>query len=197
MAARPDPDPAPARGGLSGVRAMSEGFTRRAAIVGGACLLAPLPLQAAPSDFDWRPATVPPGTSPAFVDGRGKAMTLAAFRGKPVLLNIWATWCAPCVIELPALDRLQHDLQKQLKVIALSVDRAGMAEVRKALRRLSIRHLDPYLDASGDSVSQLKLAGLPATLAISATGDFLQVRRGRVTWDDPAERKRLRELLGI
>ncbi len=114
-----------------------------------------------------------------------------------MLLNIWATWCAPCVIELPALDRLQRDFGRRLSVVALSVDRKGMPAVTDAFRKLSIRHLQPYLDANGSAITTLKIVGLPATVAIAASGEFLQVRRGRVDWDDPNERARLRAILGV
>jgi thiol-disulfide isomerase/thioredoxin len=149
---------------------------------------------AADDPYAWRPARIAPDATVAMQGRKGAPITLAAFAGRPVLLNIWATWCAPCVIELPALDRLQRDLGRRLSVIALSVDRKGMSAVSEAFRKLSIRHLDPYLDATGSAITTLKIVGLPATVAISASGEFLQVRRGRVDWDDPIERARLRAI---
>lgn len=155
------------------------------------------PTGAATPDYDWHTASIPFDTQVSFENRRGQAVTLAAFRGRPVLLNIWATWCAPCILELPALDRLQRSLKDRLSIVALSVDRSGMSAVLPALRRLSVRRLDAYVDSSGNAVSQLKIAALPATIAISATGAFLYVRRGRVNWDDPNERDRMRALLTI
>ncbi|QUT05739.1 TlpA family protein disulfide reductase [Sphingobium phenoxybenzoativorans] len=173
---------------------MTYDCTRRAAVIGGlAYMLYAAPLAAA-SDYDWRPAQLPPGADASFTDRNGRKLSLSTLRGKPVLLNIWATWCAPCVIELPALDRLQRDLKKRLDVVALSVDRSGMPIVRTALRKLSIRHLDAYVDVSGEVVARFKVPSLPATIAISAEGKPLYIRRGRVDWDDPAEREKLRAI---
>lgn len=175
-----------------------EDCTRRVAIAGGlAQLLARTPLRAQPTDYDWQPTGIPRDTKVLLQDRRGRDLMLESFRGHPVLLNIWATWCIPCIIELPALDRLQRDMKNRLAVIALSVDRTGMAAALPALRKLSIHHLDAYVDTSGDVVPQLKIMGLPATVAISAAGDFLQVRRGRVNWDDPMERKSLATILNL
>jgi len=170
--------------------------TRRTAItIGLTQMLCAMPLLAAPANFDWQPANLPPDTNVSFTDRQGRVLTLAAFAGRPLLLNIWATWCAPCVIELPALDRFQRDLKGRIAVAAISVDHSGMGTVIRALRRLSLRHLAAYVDMDGQLVSRLKLVGLPATVAISARGDFLYVRRGRVDWDDPEERKRIEALL--
>ena len=75
--------------------------------------------------------------SPPFVDGDGRDLTLADFRGRVVLLNVWATWCAPCREEMPTLDRLQAQLGgDDFHVLPLSIDRAGLGPVQRALEPL-------------------------------------------------------------
>ena len=85
----------------------------------------------------------------AFVDGDGKPMTLADFKGKSVLLNLWATWCAPCRKEMPGLDRLQAELgSDKFEVVALSVDRAGVEASQKFLDQINVKSLKTYVDAT-------------------------------------------------
>lgn len=173
-------------------------ISRRTLLAGGmASLLFDVSLHAEQANYDWQPAKLAPGVTFDFIDRRGKPVSLAAFHGKPVLLNLWATWCIPCVIELPALDRLQRDMKDRLAVVALSVDRTGLEAVRMAWRKLSIRHLDGYADPDGAVARKLDIPSLPATLAVSASGAPVSFRRGRVDWDDAAERERLRTILKL
>ena len=172
---------------------MAETTSRRAAC---ASLLSLLTGPAAAAGFVWEPVTIPADPKVEFVDRGGKPLTLRAFRERPLLLNIWATWCAPCVIELPALDRLQRDAGGAMTVLALSVDRRGLPAVLNAYKRLRIRRLQPYVDESGAAISELKVVGLPVSLAVSRDGGFLAMRRGRVDWDAPEERTALRTMLG-
>ena len=84
--------------------------------------------------------------SPPFVDGKGRDLTLADFRGRVVLLNIWATWCVPCREEMPTLDRLQARLGGEtFHVLPLSIDRAGLDPVRRFYEEIGIRQLGLYL----------------------------------------------------
>src|SRR3546814_15160392 len=80
-----------------------------------------------------------------FNDGNGKSVTLTDFRGKLVLLNIWATWCGPCREEMPTLDRLQERLGgPEFEVVALSIDRAGIGAVREFYAELRVQQLAKY-----------------------------------------------------
>ena len=75
-----------------------------------------------------------------FQDANGTEKTLADWRGKVVLLNLWATWCAPCRKEMPALDRLQKELgSTKFEVVAISIDRTGLAGARKFLDETEVR----------------------------------------------------------
>src|SRR5260221_6976490 len=85
-----------------------------------------------------------------FVDADGQALSLADFRGRPILLNIWATWCVPCRKEMPSLDRLQawRD-QDTLVVLALCIDRQGPSVVTPFYQQPGLKALGPYCGSSG------------------------------------------------
>ncbi|MEO5735523.1 MAG: TlpA disulfide reductase family protein [Rubrivivax sp.] len=121
-----------------------------------------------------------------FVDGEGHPTTLGSFRGRVVLLNLWATWCTPCRAEMPTLDHLQALLGgPDFEVLALSIDRAGLAVVRPFFERIGIRHLRPYLDTGGTAMSTLAAPGVPLTLLIDRDGLEIGRRIGAAEWDSP------------
>ena len=128
-----------------------------------------------------------------FVDGRGQAATLADFRGRTILLNIWATWCAPCRQELPTLDRLQAQLgSRDFEVVALSVDRGGIAAVRTFFQETKVQALHVYVDPSSDATSALGLTALPTTLLIDPAGREIGRKIGPASWDSPETIETLR-----
>ena len=121
-----------------------------------------------------------------FDDGNGQALTLADFKGKTVLLNIWATWCVPCREEMPTLDALQAELGGPgFEVLALSVDRAGPEVVRKFYAEIGIEHLGLYIDASMRASFDLQAPGLPTTLLIDSEGRELGRLVGPAEWNTP------------
>ena len=121
-----------------------------------------------------------------FLDGEGKETSLAAFQGKAVLLNVWATWCVPCREEMPTLDRLQGELGgTDFEVVALSIDRAGLDVVRRFYGEIGIRHLAMYIDGSGRAMRELSVLGLPTTLLVGREGRELGRRVGPAAWDAP------------
>lgn len=133
-----------------------------------------------------------------FVDGDGRAHSLADFRGKPLLLNIWATWCAPCRKEMPSLDRLQNKLgASQLLVLPLSIDRQGLPVVRKFYAELGLASLGMYLDQSGKAASELNTIGIPTTLLIDRDGREIGRKVGPAEWDSPEIVALLRDRLGL
>ncbi len=130
----------------------------------------------------------------AFVDARNKATSLAAFRGRVVLLNVWATWCLPCREEMPTLDRLQALLGgPDFEVVALSLDQGGLPVVRAFFDRTGIRHLSPFLDAEGMALSSLATSGVSLTLLVDRSGREVGRKLGPAVWDDAALVRLLRE----
>jgi len=129
------------------------------------------------------PKDVPPLE---FEDAAGHAHTLADFKGKLVLLNVWATWCAPCREEMPALDRLQATLGgPRFEVVALSVDQQGPEIARKFLADVGVKSLALYVDRSAQAAFKLGAVGLPATLLVDANGREVGRHFGPVKWDAP------------
>jgi thiol-disulfide isomerase/thioredoxin len=121
-----------------------------------------------------------------FVDGDGTARTLADYRGRPILLNIWATWCVPCRAEMPSLDRLQAKLGPDaLLVLPLSIDRQGMPAVRKFYGELGLHAVGSYLDQSGEAAHALQAVGVPTTLLIDRAGREIGRKIGAAEWDSP------------
>jgi thiol-disulfide isomerase/thioredoxin len=128
-----------------------------------------------------------PAPQTAFTDESGRSLTLADFRGRAVLLNLWATWCAPCVEEMPALDRLQARLGgPDFAVVALSQDRQGAAVVKPFFADKALTHLTVYLDPKGALGSDLAVRGLPTSVLIDRQGRIVGRLEGPAAWDSPA-----------
>jgi len=147
------------------------------------------PGDATPSDLPkWSPADPPrPAPALAFSDLEGRPVALADFRGRVVLLNLWATWCLPCVEEMPALDRLQARLGgADFEVVALSLDRGGRGQVEPFLGRLGLANLRGYLDQGSAAMRALAVRGLPTTFLIDRQGRILGQVEGAAPWDSPA-----------
>jgi thiol-disulfide isomerase/thioredoxin len=126
----------------------------------------------------------------AFQDGEGRAITLSAFKGRTVLLNLWATWCAPCRKEMPALDRLQKELgSDKFEVVALAVDRAETAAIRKFLLETGVASLKFYVDPTAKAGTALKAGGMPTTILIGKDGLELGRLVGPAEWDSPDAKK--------
>lgn len=124
----------------------------------------------------------------------GGATHLGRFAGKVVLLNIWATWCLPCVYELPSLERLQWTLGgERFTVIALSVDEGGADGVARFLKRLGVGALPVYLDPVGRMVEALQVhEGLPWTFVIDHRGQVMGYLKGAADWTSPEARALIR-----
>jgi thiol-disulfide isomerase/thioredoxin len=137
----------------------------------------------------------PPAPLPdvRFVNGEGKEVSLADWRGKVVLLNLWATWCAPCREEMPALDRLQKELgSDKFQVVALAVDKAGLDGARAFLDETKVKGLAVFADPTARVGTELKVIGMPTTILIDAAGREIGRLIGPAAWDSP-EAKRLIE----
>ncbi len=122
----------------------------------------------------------------AFIDGNRQKRTLASFEGKLVLLNIWATWCAPCREEMPTLDRLQAMLgSTSFEVVALSIDNAEVSLIEDFYAELGLEALADYVDPAGSAMTALNVVGIPATLLLSPQGDEIGRMLGPAEWDAP------------
>ncbi len=121
-----------------------------------------------------------------FTDQGGRPRSLAEFKEKVVLLNVWATWCAPCRKEMPALDRLQAAIGGlEFEVVALSIDRAGAEPVRRFYRDTGIERLPVYLDSSGKVLRDVSGFGLPISLLVDGKGREIGRLVGPAEWDSP------------
>ncbi len=131
-----------------------------------------------------------------FLDGTGTERTLAQWRGKVVLLNLWATWCAPCRKEMPALDRLQKQLgSDKFEVVAISVDRAGLPGARKFLEETKVESLALYADPTARLASTLRAVGLPATMLLDRQGREIGRLLGPAEWDSEEAKRLIRSAL--
>lgn len=119
-----------------------------------------------------------------FTDAAGRPLTLKDFRGRVVLLNLWATWCVPCRAEMPTLDRLQARLGgPRFEVVALSIDRQGLNAVKPVYDELGLTSLQVYLDPTGRATVTLGAAGIPTTRLIDRHGREIGRLSGTAEWD--------------
>jgi len=126
-----------------------------------------------------------------FTDESGAPKSIADWKGRVVLLNLWATWCAPCRKEMPALEQLQSELGgADFEVIAMSVDRQGALASRKFLDDIKIANLKLYTESTSKSVGLLHAAGLPTTILIDREGREVGRLAGPAEWNS-ADAKRL------
>jgi thiol-disulfide isomerase/thioredoxin len=118
-----------------------------------------------------------------FKDAEGKDRSLAEFKGKVVLLNLWATWCAPCRKEMPDLARLQKELGgPDFEVLALSIDRKGLEASAAFLKETGAENLALYTDIESKSLAALQALGLPATILIGRDGKEAGRLLGPANW---------------
>lgn len=128
-----------------------------------------------------------------FIDAGGGTKSLADFRGKVVLLNIWATWCVPCREEMPMLDELQRELGgKDFAVVAVNIDKGGSDKARDFLQETGAANLALFTDPPGKLFVTLKAVGMPTTLLIDREGREVGRLVGPADWASP-EAKRLIE----
>jgi thiol-disulfide isomerase/thioredoxin len=122
-----------------------------------------------------------------FQDNTGAMRSLADWKGKVVLVNLWATWCAPCKLEMPSLDRLQAQLGGgDFTVLPISLDRQGMDPPRKFLASNNLGNLPLLIDTSTSVAGKLDAIGLPATIILDREGREIARLLGPAEWDSPA-----------
>ena len=149
--------------------------------------------------------TVLPEPKPApgitFNGPDGAPLELSALDGKVRLVNIWATWCAPCRHEMPALDRLQAELGgPEFEVVAVNVDTRNLERPKAWLAENGVTRLAYYADPSAKAMQVLQrsgeLVGLPTTLLIDAQGCQLAVLKGPAEWASPDAKALIAAALG-
>ena len=129
-----------------------------------------------------------------FPDVNGKLQSVENWRGKVVVVNFWATWCAPCVAQMQSLDRLADVMRQDVVVLALSQDRGGKAAVVPFYSRQNIRHLSVYLDPRGVIRRALGINALPTTVIYDREGQEVGRLLGTAAWDSPAATAFLKEI---
>jgi len=122
----------------------------------------------------------------AFTNAEDKPLTLAGYKGKTVLLNFWATWCAPCVKEMPSLDRLQAEMGKdKFVILPLSLDGPSRPKVAPFYADRKLANLGIYFDKGKKVLGTLDVSVLPTSILIDAQGRELGRLEGEADWDKP------------
>ncbi|EJW10453.1 Thiol:disulfide oxidoreductase TlpA [Rhodovulum sp. PH10] len=121
-----------------------------------------------------------------FIDGTGAKRTLADWKGRTVLLNVWATWCVPCREEMPALDALERQLGgPKFEVVAVNADTRNPDKPKKWLDEVGIEGLAFYADPSGQALRSLNVFGLPSTWLVDGDGCVVASLAGPAAWSSP------------
>jgi thiol-disulfide isomerase/thioredoxin len=142
------------------------------------------------------PAAAPQPAPEISFDGLdGKPIALASFKGKFVILNLWATWCQPCLKEMPSLEKLQARLGPALTVLAVSEDHGGADVVTPFVAKLDLDKLKIALDPKSDATRALHARGLPTSFAIGGDGQILGKVEGGADWDSDQMRAALAKLM--
>jgi thiol-disulfide isomerase/thioredoxin len=143
------------------------------------------------------PASPPqPAPQISFADDAGNAASLADFKGKFVILNLWATWCQPCLKEMPSLAALQARLGPALTIVAISEDRGGGKVVQPFVAKLGLdKLLKIYLDPKSTVTHALGARGLPTSFIIDGDGNILGKVEGQADWDSDTMRATLAKLM--
>jgi len=126
----------------------------------------------------------PPAPAATFYDADGKAMSLNDFRGRYVLVNLWATWCGPCINELPSLVRLQAELpQDKITVLPIDLEKHESQKVVEFLERTKIEGLPIYIDRDFSAMRGFAANELPLTILIDSEGREIARAAGEQKWD--------------
>jgi thiol-disulfide isomerase/thioredoxin len=132
-----------------------------------------------------------------FTTADGSARSLADYAGKGIILNMWATWCVPCVAEMPSLAAFASVVAKAgIVVLPLSSDRGGAAIVTKFFKDLGVQNLPVLLDPKSAAAHALNVRGIPTTLVIDRRGREVAWTEGSVDWASDAAVAEIKKLVG-
>jgi thiol-disulfide isomerase/thioredoxin len=120
----------------------------------------------------------------AFEDGQGQPVRLSAFRGRPLLVNLWATWCGPCVVEMPSLDALAARESNTLRILTISQDTDGRQKVTDFFTAHHFSRLEPYQDGRMQVMTALHVDTLPTTILYNSQGQEVWRMTGMSDWLD-------------
>lgn len=121
----------------------------------------------------------------AFNDVDGKAIDFSQFKGKIIMVNMWATWCPPCVRELPAIERLATKFKAEdFVLLPISIDAEGKQQVQPFLNSLGMPNFNSYYDQSQSLGDVFPLDTIPATFILNQQGQLIAFVRSYVDWDD-------------
>jgi thiol-disulfide isomerase/thioredoxin len=129
-----------------------------------------------------------PAPAVAFERHGGGKTTLADFRGQKVLVNLWATWCAPCIAEMPQLDRLAALRRGTVAVLPISQDMEGWLAVNKFFTKGKFNAIEPFVDQPGSFAETLKARGLPVSILYDEKGVELWRVAGTPDWNELARK---------
>ena len=132
------------------------------------------------------PASQPfPAPAISLADSSGQKIELSDLRGKPVIVNLWATWCETCLREMPSLERVQSRFGERIAVLAVSEDRGGEKAVDPFIAKLALKSVKIYIDPKSEVGHAFSVRGLPTTLLIDRNGLVLGRVEGGAEWDSP------------
>jgi thiol-disulfide isomerase/thioredoxin len=134
-----------------------------------------------------------PAPTAEFQDPDGAPVSFAVFEGKPLLVNFWATWCTPCVAEMPTLDALAGGMKDRLQVVTLSQDQDGRAKVEAFFNQHRFKTIEPYLDPQMEMTGALQLNALPTTILYDAKGREIWRSVGPEDWQSARAKALLNE----
>jgi thiol-disulfide isomerase/thioredoxin len=126
-----------------------------------------------------------PAPAISLSDITGRSVELSELHGKLVIINLWATWCAPCLREMPSLERLQSRFGERIAVLAVSEDRGGNKTVEPFIDKLGLKSVKVYIDPKSEVGHAFGARGLPTSFLIDREGKVLGRVEGAAEWDSP------------
>lgn len=148
----------------------------------------------ASNDFSLYPSPI---QAPAamFSDKQGNYKTIGHFSNKVVILNFWATWCKPCIVEMPSLNRLQQKYKGKLEIIPIISATEDVSKVRSFLRRYKLRDLEYYIDSNNFTAESYQVTGIPTSFVFNKDGKLVSYVDGSIDWMHPANIKYIEKLI--
>ena len=132
-----------------------------------------------------------------FKNHQEKKISFSDFRGKILLVNFWATWCIPCIKEMPSLDRLKSEVDGDFDVVAISVDRDGVEKVTDFFNENKINNLEKFFDIKNSLAKEIDLYGVPTSFFVNKQGYLIGYYQGDMEWDNDTVIKFINYLIKI